>query len=44
MSSNDTFGGILSLRGQRVLVTQAREFMGPVLCSVLAGAGGEVRS
>jgi 2-keto-3-deoxy-L-fuconate dehydrogenase len=34
--------GIVSLRGKRVLVTQAREFMGPVLCSVLAEAGADV--
>ena len=39
MSSTDTITGIVSLRGQRILVTQAREFMGPVLCSVLAEAG-----
>ena len=42
MSSTDTITGIVSLRGQRVLVTQAREFMGPVLCSVLAEAGADV--
>jgi NAD(P)-dependent dehydrogenase (short-subunit alcohol dehydrogenase family) len=34
--------GIVSLRGKRVLVTQAHEFMGPVLCSVLAEAGADV--
>jgi len=34
--------GIVSLRGTRVLVTQAREFMGPTLCSVLAEAGADV--
>lgn len=42
MSSSDTSNGIVSLRGKRVLVTQAREFMGPVLCSVLAEAGADV--
>ena len=34
--------GIVSLRDKRVLVTQASEFMGPVLCSVLAEAGADV--
>ncbi len=42
MSSTDSITGIVSLRGKRVLVTQAREFMGPVLCSVLAEAGADV--
>ena len=42
MISTDTAGGIVSLRGKRVLVTQAREFMGPELCSVLAEAGADV--
>ncbi len=42
MSSTDMGTGIVSLRGRRVLVTQAREFMGPVLCSVLAEAGADV--
>jgi NAD(P)-dependent dehydrogenase (short-subunit alcohol dehydrogenase family) len=42
VSSTDTITGIVSLRGQRVLVTQAREFMGPVLCSVLTEAGADV--
>jgi len=42
MSSPDTITGIVNLRGKRVLVTQAREFMGPVLCSVLAEAGADV--
>jgi NAD(P)-dependent dehydrogenase (short-subunit alcohol dehydrogenase family) len=36
--------GIVSLRDKRVLVTQASEFMGPVLCSVLAEAGADVRA
>jgi len=31
-----------SLAGKRILVTQAGEFMGPVLCEVLAGHGAEV--
>lgn len=31
-----------SLRGRRVLVTQARDFMGPVLCDVLAEHGADV--
>ncbi len=31
-----------ALAGQRVLVTQATEFMGPVLCEVLAEQGAEV--
>lgn len=30
------------LQGKRVLVTQARDFMGPTLCEVLAGHGAEV--
>jgi len=30
------------LRGKRILVTQAAEFMGPVLCEVLAEQGAEV--
>lgn len=30
------------LHGKRILVTQAGEFMGPVLCDVLAGHGAEV--
>ena len=42
MSSADMAAGIVSLRGTRVLVTQAREFMGPTLCSVLAEAGADV--
>ena len=31
-----------SLKGQRILVTQAAEFMGPALCAVLAEQGAEV--
>jgi 2-keto-3-deoxy-L-fuconate dehydrogenase len=42
MSSADMATGIVSLRGTRVLVTQAREFMGPTFCSVLAEAGADV--
>lgn len=42
MSGIDPSRGIVSLRGKRILVTQAREFMGPVLCSVLAEAGADV--
>ncbi len=42
VSSTDTLGGLVSLRGKRVLLTQAREFMGPVLCAVLAEAGAAV--
>ena len=42
MSSTDMATGIVSLRGKRVLVTQASEFMGPMLCSVLAEAGADV--
>jgi 2-keto-3-deoxy-L-fuconate dehydrogenase len=30
------------LQGKRILVTQAREFMGPMLCQVLAERGAEV--
>ncbi len=30
------------LQGKRILVTQAGDFMGPVLCEVLAGHGAEV--
>jgi 2-keto-3-deoxy-L-fuconate dehydrogenase len=29
-------------QGKRILVTQAHEFMGPVLCEVLAEHGGDV--
>ena len=42
MSSADMATGIVNLRGKRVLVTQASEFMGPVLCAVLAEAGADV--
>ena len=42
MSSTDLATGIVSLRDRRVLVTQASEFMGPMLCSVLAEAGADV--
>ncbi len=42
MSNPDRAMGIVSLLGKRVLVTQAREFMGPRLCSVLAEAGADV--
>lgn len=31
-----------TLRGKRVLVTHANEFMGPVLCEVLAAHGATV--
>jgi 2-keto-3-deoxy-L-fuconate dehydrogenase len=31
-----------ALQGKRILVTQADDFMGPTLCEVLAGHGGEV--
>jgi NAD(P)-dependent dehydrogenase (short-subunit alcohol dehydrogenase family) len=44
LSHADTTTGIVSLRDKRVLVTQASEFMGPVLCSVLAEAGADVRA
>ncbi len=42
MGNADMATGIVSLRGTRVLVTQASEFMGPALCSVLAEAGADV--
>jgi 2-keto-3-deoxy-L-fuconate dehydrogenase len=42
VSSTDIATGIVSLRGKRVLVTQAGDFMGPMLCSVLAAAGADV--
>jgi NAD(P)-dependent dehydrogenase (short-subunit alcohol dehydrogenase family) len=42
VNSADRTTGIVSLHGKRVLVTQAAEFMGPVLCSVLAEAGAHV--
>jgi len=42
MGSVDAANGIVNLRGLRVLVTQSRDFMGPVLCEVLAEAGAEV--
>lgn len=35
-------GGVVRLDGLRLLVTQARDFMGPVLCEVLAQCGGTV--
>ena len=31
-----------ALTGKRVLITQATEFMGPVLCEVFAEQGAEV--
>ena len=31
-----------ALTGQRILITQATEFMGPVLCEVFAEQGAEV--
>ncbi len=31
-----------SLTGKRILITQAKEFMGPMLCDVFAEQGGEV--
>ena len=34
--------GMIDLAGKRVLVTQAREFMGPALCEVLAEVGATV--
>jgi NAD(P)-dependent dehydrogenase (short-subunit alcohol dehydrogenase family) len=34
--------GVLHLDGLRLLVTQSRDFMGPVLCEVLAECGGTV--
>jgi 2-keto-3-deoxy-L-fuconate dehydrogenase len=42
VSHSDAMMGIVNLRGKRVLVTQASEFMGPVLCAVLAEAGADV--
>jgi len=42
VNSTDMATGIVGLRGTRVLVTQASEFMGPMLCSVLAEAGADV--
>ena len=42
MVSVAAMNGIVNLHGKRVLVTQSREFMGPVLCEVLAEAGAEV--
>jgi 2-keto-3-deoxy-L-fuconate dehydrogenase len=42
VSMTETNTGLVSLRGKRILVTQAGEFMGPVLCSVLAEAGADV--
>jgi NAD(P)-dependent dehydrogenase (short-subunit alcohol dehydrogenase family) len=42
VSTIDATTGSLGLRGKRILVTQAGEFMGPVLCSVLAEAGADV--
>jgi NAD(P)-dependent dehydrogenase (short-subunit alcohol dehydrogenase family) len=34
--------GVVRLDGLRLLVTQSRDFMGPVLCNVLAECGGTV--
>lgn len=34
--------GAVNLEGLRLLVTQSRDFMGPVLCEVLAGCGATV--
>ncbi|HEX7044258.1 MAG TPA: SDR family oxidoreductase [Burkholderiales bacterium] len=33
---------MIDLRGKRILVTQARDFMGPALCEVLAECGADV--
>ena len=33
---------MVDLKGKRVLVTQARDFMGPALCEMLAACGAEV--
>jgi len=33
---------MIDLRGKRILVTQARDFMGPALCEVLAKCGAEI--
>lgn len=35
-------GESVMLQGKRILVTQAGDFMGPVLCEVLAGHGAEI--
>jgi NAD(P)-dependent dehydrogenase (short-subunit alcohol dehydrogenase family) len=42
MSRTNTMTSTFSLRGKRVLVTQAHEFMGPALCEVLAESGADV--
>ena len=34
--------GVVRLDGLRLLVTQSRDFMGPVLCEVFAECGGTV--
>ncbi|HEY8554190.1 MAG TPA: SDR family oxidoreductase [Burkholderiales bacterium] len=33
---------MIDLRGKRILITQARDFMGPALCEVLAECGAEI--
>jgi len=33
---------MINLAGQRILVTQAQDFMGPALCAMLAQCGAEV--
>jgi 2-keto-3-deoxy-L-fuconate dehydrogenase len=33
---------MIDLSGQRILVTQAKDFMGPALCAMLAQCGAEV--
>ena len=37
-----TTDSLINLRGKRVLITQARDFMGPAFCEVFAELGAEV--
>ena len=35
---------MIDLTGQRILVTQSQDFMGPALCHELRACGGEVKA
>ena len=42
MGDDHASNGLVSLRGKRILITQATEFMGPALCEVFTAAGADV--
>jgi 2-keto-3-deoxy-L-fuconate dehydrogenase len=42
MGDDNAPTGLVSLRGKRILITQATEFMGPALCDVFGAAGAEL--